>query len=310
MAVDDAGNVYISDGGLYCGGPGGHSIRKIGPDGIISTIAGTGEGGFSGDGGPATSAQLNLPMSVAVDGAGNLYIADLFNYRIRKVDADGIITTYAGTGERGSDGDGGPATEAELFGCCLPEEGFPGGMVVDDQGNLYIADGTRVRMIDTEGTITSVEGTDGGSAPYDVALDDDGNLYVSYIGGGRVNRFDANGEVMTIAGGPGNVSTADGVPATTALVNEPWGIAFGDGNLFIVEHRVSRVRLVGADGLIRTVAGVYHVSSGGSGLFNGEEGPATAMNLNEPIGLFVDSDGVLYIADAFNARIRAVYFAE
>src|SRR3712207_702836 len=176
VALDAEGNMYISDGGIYCTGPGGHTVRKVDKDGIITTVAGTGVfGGYSGDGGLATKAQLNLPIAVAVDREGNLYISDEENYRIRKVDKDGIITTIAGTGEGGYSGDGGPATSAQLT--------DPGGIAFDARGNLYMADYTSVRKIDPSGTITTVAGTgqagfsgDGGPATeakltaYDVAF--------------------------------------------------------------------------------------------------------------------------------------------
>ncbi len=140
VALDAKGNMYISDGGLYCGGPGGGTVRKVSPDGTITTVAGSGEFGFSGDGGPATKAQLNLPLAVTVDREGNLYIADADNYRIRKVDKEGIITTIAGTGEEGYSGNGGPATSAKLT--------YPLGLAFDDRGNLYVADELSVRKID------------------------------------------------------------------------------------------------------------------------------------------------------------------
>src|SRR5215212_9679991 len=179
VTLDAAGNMYIADGGIYCSGPGGHTVRKVDRHGIITTVAGTGEPGFSGDGGPATKAQLDVPFAVAADREGNLYITDENNYRIRKVDKEGVITTFAGTGEGGYSGDGGPATSAKLI--------DPGGLAFDDQGNLYVADYKSVRKIDPSGTITTVAGTgqlgfsgDGGPATeaklsaYDVALDHKG----------------------------------------------------------------------------------------------------------------------------------------
>lgn len=321
VAVDSAGNIYIADGGVSCSGPGGHTIRRVDPNGIITTVAGTGQPGFSGDGGPATSAQLNMPFAIAVDLSGNLYITDWGNYRIRKVDTNGIISTFAGTGERGYSGDGGPATSAQMFKFGT----ISTGLVFDDVGNLYVADPGAVRKIDPSGTITTVAGTgvygfsgeDGDLATevtinvLDVAVDGDGNLYLSEFESGRIIRVAPDGTYAIVAGG-GNVFLADGVPATSlGHLVEPWGIAVGpDGDLFFVEHHVSVVRRVTADGIISTVAGIRHASSLGQGLFNGEEGPATHMNLNEPIGLFVDAAGILYIADTFNQRIRAVHFAD
>ena len=145
VAVDGAGNVYIADWG-------NRRIRRVDPSGIITTIAGTGESGSSGDGGPAVEAKLSSPAGVAVDGAGNVYISDPGDYRIRRVDPSGIITTIAGTGVRGFIGDGGPAVEAKLDG--------PRGIAVDGAGNVYIADSgsNRIRRVDASGIITTIAG--------------------------------------------------------------------------------------------------------------------------------------------------------
>src|SRR5215213_2586856 len=185
VALDAEGNMYISDTGGYCIGPGGDTVRKVDPHGTITTVAGTGEPGFSGDGGPATKARLDFPNAVAVDREGNLYISDGLNYRIRKVDKSGIITTtIAGTGEEGYSGDGGSATSAKLT--------EPDQMTFDDRGNLYFVDYTSVRKIDPSGTITAVAGTgelgysgDGGPAieakfeANALALDGKGNMYIA-----------------------------------------------------------------------------------------------------------------------------------
>jgi sugar lactone lactonase YvrE len=310
VAFDTAGNMYISDGGIYCGGPGGHTVRMVNPDGTITTVAGTGVVGFSGDGGPATKARFNLPLAVTVDREGNLYIADAENHRIRKVDKGGTITTIAGTGEEGYSGDGGPATSAKLT--------YPVGLAFDDRGNLYVADELSVRMIDLSGTITTVAGTgrgghfsgDGGPATEakltasDVALDSKGNLFIADGDNHRVRKVDKAGIIHTVAGSGEKGHSGDGGPATEAELNEPSSIDFdGEGNLFILCHRISEIRKVDRNGTITTVAG-----TGESG-FNREKGPATEVMLNEPVGLFVDDDpGVLYISDTFNARIRALRF--
>jgi DNA-binding beta-propeller fold protein YncE len=312
VAFDTAGNMYISDGGIYCGGPGGHTVRKVNPDGTITTMAGTGEAGFSGDGGRATKAQLNLPLAVAVDRKGNLYIADAYNYRIRKVDKEGTITTIAGTGEEGYSGDGAPATSAKLT--------YPSGLAFDARGNLYIADELSVRKIDPSGTITTVAGTgrgghfsgDGGPATEakltaaDVALDASGNLYIADGDNHRVRKVDKDGIIHTVAGTGEKGHSGDGGPATEAALNEPSSIDFDEeGNLFILCHRNSVIRKVDQNDTITTVAG-----TGESG-FNREKGPATEVMLNEPVGLFVDDDpSVLYISDTFNARIRAVHLED
>ncbi len=322
VALDPAGNMYIADAGLLCLGPGGNTVRKVDPNGIITTVAGTGETGFSGDGGPATSAQLNAPFAVALDQAGNLYIADLFNYRVRKVDLKGIITTVAGTGERGFSGDGGPATAARLFASATagPESDLPGGLAFDAEGNLYLADGGAVRKIDASGTITTVAGTgawgfsgDGGPATeatinvWDVAVDRDGNLYISEWPNERIRRVDRNGVITTVAGGGNGLYGAQGMPATSVPLHDPWGIAVdAHGNLFIAEHHARAIRKVDLKGIITTVAG----ANNGLPTFNGDDGPATGIHLNDPIGLFVDGAGVLYIADTFNTRIRAVHFPD
>ena len=146
MALDAAGNLYIAD-------TGNNRIRKVDSAGTISTIAGTGERGFGGDGGPAGGAQLDWPYGVATDAAGNLYITDTQNDRIRKVDSAGTISTIAGTGERGFGGDGGPAVQAQLQ--------SPNGVALDGAGNLYIADtrNNRIRKVDSAGTISTIAGT-------------------------------------------------------------------------------------------------------------------------------------------------------
>jgi trimeric autotransporter adhesin len=313
IALDAQGNMYISDGGLLCYGPGGHTVRKVDPDGTITTVVGTGEAGFSGDGGPAAKAQLQFPAAVAVDWEGNLYISDSNNHRIRKVDKGGTITTFAGTGKKGYSGDGGPATSAKLI--------DPGGLAFDAQGNLYFTDFTRVRKIARSGTITTVAGSgragfsgDGGPATEakiaagDVALDASGDLYIADDDNHRIRKVDKESIIHTVAGSGKAGYSGDGGPATEAALNGPSGIDFdGEGNLFITCHWESVVRKVDENGTITTVAGTSGASGGIVG-FNREKGPATEVWLNEPIGLFFDDDaGVLYIADSSNARVRALH---
>ena len=316
VTADSAGNLYVADAGVFCDGPGASTVRKIDIDGIITTIAGTGTPGYSGDGGPATAAQLDVPLGVAVDHAGNVYISDFNNARIRRIDADGIITTFAGTGVHGYSGDGGPATEAEIFGTT---SGYYGGLKFDAQGNLFVAEGGSVRRIDPAGEITTVAGTgvaaysgDGGPATeakvtaLDIAIDSVGNIYMS--GAERVRRVAPDGLIETILGGTGS-RIIDDIPAVEASVQMPWGLDVDSrDNLYVDEHRVSRIRMIDADGVITTVAGIYLYSEGGSGKFNGDEGGATELYLNEPVSICIGDDDVLYVADTFNERIRAVHF--
>ena len=219
-ALDREGNVYIAD--LK-----NDRIRKVdAATGIITTVAGSGEHGYSGDGSPATDAMLASPIAVTASADGDLYIADHRNSRIRKVDAaTGIINTVAGTGQQGFRGDGGPATHAAIS---LPRDVAP-----DADGSLYVADGAnnRIRKVDPDGTITTVAGTgetefsgDGGPAhlanlsmPYSIALDCEGNLYIVDTGNRRIHRIDAStGIITTIAGNGSYGFSGDGGPAIDA----------------------------------------------------------------------------------------------
>ncbi len=219
-ALDRHGNIYIAD--LK-----NDRIRKVDSStGIITTVAGNGEHGYSGDGGPATEAMLASPIAVTCNDNGDLYIADHRNSRIRKVDAGiGTITTVAGTGERSFSGDGGPATQAAI---ALPRD-----VALDSDGSLYIADGAnnRIRKVDPDGTITTVAGTgrtefsgDDGSAhkanlsmPYSIALDREGNLYAVDTGNYRVRRIDATTGIITTVAGNGSYGfSGDGDPAVEA----------------------------------------------------------------------------------------------
>ncbi len=300
VAVDGAGNFYIADAG-------NHRIRKVDAAGTITTIAGTGEGGYSGDDGPATAARLDSARGVALDGDGNLYIADTENHRIRKVDAAGTIVTVAGTGAGGYSGDGGPAIAAQLNG--------PSGVAPDAAGNLYIADffNHRIRRIDAAGTIVTVAGTgaggysgDGGPAiaaqlngPSGVAPDAAGNLYIADIENHRIRRIDAAGTIATVAGAGEYGDGGDGGPAAAAQLALPEGVAVDSaGNFYIADTRNHRIRRVDAAGVITTVAGTGEYGDGGDG------GPATEARIASPLGVAVDSAGNFYIADSGNHRIR------
>ena len=299
VAVDRQGNVYIADYDNY-------RVRRVSPGGTITTFAGTGTGGFSGDGGAATSARLNAPIAIAVDGQGNVYIADFNNARVRKVNPTGTITTFAGTGVPGFSGDGGPATSARLY--------APHGVAVDGQGNVYIADSynQRVRKVNPAGTITTIAGTgrpgvsgDGGPAtsatmtyPRGVAADAQGNVYI-FDGSTRVRKVTPGGTIRTFAGG--GSSFGDGGPATSAQLRSPYGVAAdGQGNVYIADFPDHRVRKVSAGGTITTFAGT------GAGGFSGDGGPAASARLYAPYGVAVDGQGNVYIADSRNYRVRKV----
>ncbi len=303
VALDSSGNLYIAD-------TGNQRIRKVDTNGTITTVAGTGTAGFSGDGEAATAAQLDFPTGAALDSSGNLYIADTGNQRIRKVDAGGTITTVAGTGTQGSSGDGGAATAAQL--------NNPIGVGLDGSGNLYIADtrNNRIRKVDAGGTITTAAGTEsqgsrgvGGRAteaqldfPIDVVVDDDsGNLYIADSSNHRILKVDAGGTITAAAGTGSHGFRGDGGPATAARLRFPHGAAVdGSGNLYIADTRNHRIRKVGAGGTITTVAGT------GTDGFGGDSGPASAAQLNRPAGVAVDGSGNLFIADTNNHRIRKV----
>jgi len=276
--------------------------------GIISTLAGDGTAGSSGDGGVATSAQLNLPNGVAVDSSGNLYIADRYNDRIRKVTSGGLISTEAGTNAFGYSGDGGPATSAQL--------NYPAGVAVDSSGNLYIADrdNDRIRKVTSGGIISTVAGTgawgysgDGGAAtdaqlyaPRGVAVDSSGNLYIADFDNHRIRKVTSSGIISTMAGTGAFGYSGDGGAATSAQLDSPTGIAVdSSGNLYIADLFNHRIRKV-TSGIISTVAG-----TGAQG-YSGDGGAATSAQLNRPYGVAVDSSGNLYIADRDNHRIRKV----
>ena len=300
VAVDGAGNIYIAD---YRN----QRIRRVTPDGIIGTVAGTGAPGFGGDGGPATSAALNYPQHLALDRDGNLYIADVYNYRIRKVTPDGMISTVAGTGVSGFGGDGGPATAAQL--------GFAKDVAVDGTGNIYIADNGnhRIRKVTPEGVISTAVGTshligDGGLAteavlfhPIDATTDNAGNWYVADGSNNVVRRITPDGVISTLAGTGQYGFSGDGGPATSAELALPSDVALDSiGNIYIADSGNLRIRKVTPDGIIRTVAGKGVLGFGGDG------GPATSARFNLPFRVETDLQGNLYIADRDNHRIRRV----
>jgi uncharacterized protein (TIGR03437 family) len=311
VAVDTAGNLFIAVSG--------QRIRKVSPDGIITTVAGNGDvqTRYGGDGGPATSAQLSVPLDVAVDAAGNLYIADTLNQRIRKVSPSGTINTVAGNGVHGLSGDGGLATSAELY--------FPQGIAVDSADNVFATESTRVRRVSPDGIITTVAGDgtqgysgDGGPAinaqlhlATSVAADRQGNLFIVDLDGPRIRKVSADGTIATVAGNGQTGFSGDGGPATSAAMNPGYPFFQDDGpgggvtvdnsgNLFFADTYNYRIRRISPNGIITTVAG-----NGEFGI-SGDGGAAISAKLAEPFDVAADNDGNLFISDPGNGRIRKI----
>jgi uncharacterized protein (TIGR03437 family) len=276
---------------------------------IIRTPAGSGFFGFGGDGGPAPGARLSTPNGVAVDSGGNIYIADLYNDRIRKVDTNGMMTTFAGRFGGTFSGDGGPATEAGMFDVA--------GVAVDERGNVFIADmdNYRVRKVDTTGKISTqagngVYGYTGDnvaatqtalSSPVAVAVDNAGNLYIADLFNFRIRKVNPQGTITTVAGTGTAGYTGDGGPANQARIDTAEGVAVDrSGNLYIADSGNNVIRRVNAAGVITTVAGT------GQDGFSGDNGQARQARLSSPRGVAVDAAGNIYIADSGNDRIRRV----
>ncbi len=302
IAVDKNGNIYIAmrDHNI---------ISRVDTLGNMTRFAGTGESGFSGDKGKATEAQLKIPAGLTFDKKGNLYIADRNNHRIRKVDTRGIITTVAGNGTAGFSGDGGKATQAQL--------NLPSGVAVDDKGNIYISDrsNNRVRVVDNKGTITTFAGNGGDrysgdsgpatkaqlSKPFGLALDKKGNLYIADRENNRVRKVNPQGIITTVAGDGGFFFMGDNGPSYRASIAGPTGIVVDkNGILYIADRNNNRIRSVDTQGMIRTVAGT------GQQDYNGESEIARDTNLYLPFGVALDQDGKLLIIDRSHYRIRRI----
>ena len=306
ITFDKAGNLYISDVQH-------NVIRKVSTSGIISTVAGTGTAGNSGDGGPATAAQLNAPLGITCDTAGNLFICDRYNYSVRKVNrTTGIMTTIAGTGTNTftGAGDGGPATAANF--------NTPCDVLFDQKGNLYIADNSAsvIRRVTPAGIISRFAGIagsigysgDGGPAtaaqlhdPIDLAIDDTGNIYSADQLGRRIRKIDVSGIMHTVAGTGTFAYNGDSIAATSANF-VPDGIAWFNDRLYIAtgDHRIRMVNLLNDT--------IYNLAGTGLPGFNGDGILADTAVLYNTQGIATHECGSVYFADAGNFRIRKITY--
>jgi sugar lactone lactonase YvrE len=315
VALDRAGDLYFCDWN--------NRIRKVDVQtGRITTVAGNGIAGFSGDGGPATGAKLGGPGAIATDAAGDIYFADPYNARVRKISAvTGIITTVAGNGTQFDRGDTGLANQVGI--------GIPSGVAVDAAGNLYVSNGAdRVRKVSPDGRITTLAGSggsknsgDGGPAsqaqlsqPEGLAVDSQGNIYIAARGEHRIRKVSAaTGVITTIAGAStGTLAPimgmtvyqggfgGDGGPAIHALLNDPEAVAVdAAGDVYISDTLNYRVRRIdAATGIIHTIAGT------GVRGFSGDGGVAVSAQITDPSGLSLDPTGRVFFGDIFNQRIR------
>ena len=305
LASDAAGNIYLAD-------QNNNVVRKVNTSGIITTFAGTGAATFGGDFGPATAAGLNGPQGVCIGPAGDVYVNDLNNHRVRKIAAGtGIVTTVAGSGSALSFGDGGPATSAGMF--------LPIRCAVDSGGNLYIVDQgahvirkvTPAGAISTFAGINNSQGFSGDNGPAAAAMmnnptaasfDASGNMYVSDQYNHRVRKIDTNGIITTFAGNGTGTFAGDNGPATSASLNFPGETAMDSaGNLFIADPGNQVIREVTAAGIMLTVAGIPGTTGSG-----GDGGPPKSAQFNNPFALALDPLGNLYVGDINNNRVREI----
>jgi trimeric autotransporter adhesin len=300
LAVDPAGNVYIADASNY-------RARVVNPAGVIRTLAGTGTYGSGGDGATAAAATIGLLDSIAADGAGNVYLVDTNQERVRRVNAAGVIDTVLGTGTGGFNGDSNPPKSTRL--------NMPRGLAVDGAGSLYVAEqnGQRVRKMTMAGVVSTIAGTgvsgyagDGGNGaaakvanPLRVAADALGNVYI--MEHRRIRKVTTAGVISTFAGSNDGALIGDGGPVENAFFDGPEKLtADAAGNIYIADQWNYRVRKVSTDGIVSTVAGT------GVPGYSGDGGPATNADLDYPISVAVDNSGNVYLSDRFNGRVRKV----
>jgi len=299
MAQDRHGNTYITDEGEQ-------RVRKVTSAGVISTFAGTGIAGFSGDGGPATSAKISSPVGVTVDAAGDIVFADAGNNRVRKINTAGIISTIAGNGIQGYSGDNGPAIDASM--------NVPWGLAYDSEGNLYISDrgNNVVRKVDTGGIITTFAGNgaagycgDGGAAtqaclnfPRGLAFDARGTLYIADGMNHRVRAVTSGGIISTVAGDGQPGLSGDGGPATLAAIGSPRNVVVKGSILYISNAGQSRIRQVN---LTNDIINAYIGSTLG---YDGDHNTAANTLLDQPAAMIPFSNSTMAFIDIWNTRIR------
>ncbi len=297
--IDKSGNLYVTQSAS-------HVVKKVTPSGTVTLIAGNGNPGYSGDGASATSAMLYSPEGVKVDGAGNVFVADSYNHRIRKITPQGTISTVAGNGTGAEKGDGALATNASLF--------YPSDVVFDTAGNMFIADATneRIRMVNTGGIISTFAG--GGSSttsssalqatlavPLSIAIDGQGNIVFPLLYLRQVRRVNPQKVISTVAGALPTPGFGDNVPAATAVLIDPSAVVSdAAGNLWVSDQGDNRVRKISTDRIITTTAGTGLFGSTGNG------GLATNAEIGFPHALGMDPSGNLYVASKIGAVVRKI----